>query len=52
VCQSFPWNPYAGYQLVPSRVWFLPIAEVIGRAALYYMFDDEVIVFLSIREVR
>lgn len=44
-----PWNPWAGYQLVPSKVWFLPIAELAGRAALYYAFDDENVVFLSIK---
>jgi hypothetical protein len=25
-------NPYAGFQLIPSHVWFLPIAEALGRA--------------------
>lgn len=45
-------NPYAGYQSIPSHVWFLPIAERLGRAALYYRFDGEVVELLSIRPFR
>lgn len=43
-------NPYAGHQLIPSHIWFLPIAERLGRAALYYRFDVVVVELLSIRQ--
>lgn len=42
-------NPFAGYQLIPSHVWFLPLAERFGRAAIYYTFSEESVWLLSIR---
>lgn len=47
-----PSNPYIGQQLVPSHIWFLPISEAVGRAALYYRFDEDVIEFLSIKALK
>lgn len=44
-------NPFAGFQLIPSHVWFLPVAEAFGRAAIYYTFNAENVWFLSIRAV-
>ena len=45
-------NPYAGYQLIPAHIWFLPMAESLGRAALYYRFDEETVDLLSIRQFK
>jgi len=47
-----PWKPSAGQQLVPSQVWFIPIAAAAGTVALYYMFNEHRVVFLSIKSLH
>jgi hypothetical protein len=42
-------QPWSGYQLDESRVWFIPGLRV--DLALYYAFDENNVYFLSIKKI-